>query len=58
MEEKKHRWVVKESLFADWRELPGEHTATEIWLMRWRGKFWAAKRLETKPALKVVIPPK
>ena len=41
--EKPLRWLVKDSMFAPWRELPGEHTPTEIWLMRWQQRFWAVK---------------
>jgi hypothetical protein len=29
MEEEKNRWLVEESLFADWRGLQGEHTPKE-----------------------------
>ena len=48
--EHRHRWLVKDSMFAPWRELPGEHTATEMWHMRWEQRFWAAKRVTEPPA--------
>ena len=37
-----HRWEVKDSFASDWRALPGEFTAKEIWAMRARGDFWVA----------------
>jgi hypothetical protein len=57
MEEKKYRWLVKESLFAEWRELQGEHTPKDIWFMRWQGKFWAAKLMEPRSPAGTAIPP-
>lgn len=50
--EERYRWLVKDSMFAPWRELPGEHTATDIWHMRWQQRFWAAKRVIEPPAVK------
>jgi hypothetical protein len=40
--EQRRRWNVKDTLFAEWRELPGEFTAQEIWEMRVKGDFWIA----------------
>jgi hypothetical protein len=48
--EKRRRWLVKDSMFAPWRELPGEHTATEVWLMRWQQRFWAVKHVPEEPS--------
>jgi hypothetical protein len=48
-QEKRYRWLVKDTMFAPWRELPGEHTAGEIWLMRWQQRFWAVKRANGEP---------
>ncbi len=41
-DEQRRRWKVKDTLFAEWRELPGEFTAQEIWEMRVKGVFWIA----------------
>lgn len=36
------RWEVKDTFDSDWRTLPGEFTARDIWAMRDRGDFWIA----------------
>ena len=41
----RRRWVVKDNLYAEWRELTGAHTATEIWAMRRTGAFSVAMPL-------------
>ena len=44
------RWRVKDTMFADWRELAGEHTAQAIWGMRSNGLFLEALPLDPDPA--------
>jgi hypothetical protein len=46
-----HRWEVKDSYASDWRALPGEFTAKEIWAMRARGDFWVSMITETRAAV-------
>jgi hypothetical protein len=41
---RRQRWMVKDHVFSPWRELPGMHTPTEIWLMRGKGAFCVAMR--------------
>jgi len=43
-----HRWEVKDSYASDWRALPGEFTAKEIWAMRARDDFWVSMITETR----------
>jgi hypothetical protein len=38
----RYRWLVKESHVSGWSELPGEHTAGEISLMRENGDIVSA----------------
>jgi hypothetical protein len=50
---RKRRWITKETMFSPWRELPGQHTAQEIWAMRQKGRFTVAipmDRLESNLA--------
>jgi hypothetical protein len=37
------RWQVKDTIQSEWRELPGEFTATEVWEMLMKGAFRAAR---------------
>lgn len=39
------QWEVKDTPTSDWRTLPGEFTAKEIWAMREKGDFWVAVTL-------------
>jgi hypothetical protein len=41
-DQNRRRWEVKDEVLSDWRELPGEFTAKEIWEMRQKGDFWVA----------------
>ena len=42
----RRHWRVRDTIFASWRELPGEFTAQEIWKMRqWRA-FLVAQPIE------------
>ena len=41
-DQNRRRWEVKDDVLSDWRELPGEFTAKEIWEMRQKGDFWVA----------------
>ena len=38
----RRRWRVKDTVFAEWSELPGEFTAQEICEMRAKGDLWIA----------------
>jgi hypothetical protein len=40
--EQARQWKVRDALFSPWRELPGRHTATEIWERRASGEFKVA----------------
>lgn len=40
--EPRRRWQVKTTVFSDWQELTGKHTAREVWAMRRKGKFAVA----------------
>ena len=35
----KRGWRVKDTIHSAWRDLPGTHTAAEIWRMRMKGWF-------------------
>jgi hypothetical protein len=41
-DDRKRRWISKETVLSPWRELAGEHTASEIWKMRQQGRFAVA----------------
>jgi len=38
----RRRWEVRDGPNSEWRRLPGEFTAKEIWDMCKRGDFWVA----------------
>jgi len=40
------RWRVKDTTFSSWRNLPGLHTATEIWQMRQEGRIVDAQPVQ------------
>jgi len=40
--EQRRRWQVKATVLSDWQALPGEHSATEVWVMRRQGHFAVA----------------
>lgn len=47
MEQTRQHWRVRDTIFAAWRELPGEFTPQEIWKMRqWRA-FVLAQPIES-----------
>ena len=41
-DDRKRRWISKETVFSSWKELAGEYTASEIWTMRHQGRFAVA----------------
>jgi hypothetical protein len=47
--EQQRRWLVKDTIHGEWRELPGLHTAWDVWEKRHRGEFCVAMRATQKP---------
>ena len=45
-DEAPRRWRIKKSIFSQWVELPGEHTATQIWNLKQKGDFAVAMPIE------------
>jgi hypothetical protein len=41
-QQQRRQWKIRDTMFSPWRELPGHHTATEIWERRSRGEFKVA----------------
>jgi hypothetical protein len=50
MEPTRQHWRVRDTIFAAWRELPGEFTPQEIWRMRQWRTFVLAQPIESGEA--------
>ena len=49
----KRGWRVKDTIHSAWRDLPGTHTAVEIWRMRLEGFFLVAIPSDETPPKEV-----
>jgi hypothetical protein len=41
-QDRTRQWKVRDSIFSQWRELPGKHTSAEIFRMKLKGDFLIA----------------
>ncbi len=41
-QDRTRQWKVRDSIFSEWRELPGKHTSAEIFRMKLKGDFLVA----------------